>query len=99
MLQSHLGHLILFRYTFHLRPIQCESSKPKTQVSCQDTIRHFYFDNESMLYNEGGWTLVTRRRPHKKQESHPYPKEQHKQNIRRYSKLKKTQKKTKDCIS
>ena len=33
--------------------IQCESSKPKTQVSCQDTIRHFYFDNESMLYNEG----------------------------------------------
>ena len=29
--------------------IQCESTKPKqTQVSCHDTIRHFYFDNESM---------------------------------------------------
>lgn len=40
--------------------IQCESPKPKqTQVSCQDTIRHFYFDNESMSYNEEGWTLVT----------------------------------------
>ena len=68
--------------------IQCESPKPKqTQVSCQDTIRHFYFDNESMSYNEEGWTLVTRRRSHKKQESHPYPnlprKEQHMQNIHR----------------
>ena len=40
--------------------IQCESPKPKqTQVSCQDTIRHFYFDNESMSYNKEGWTLVT----------------------------------------
>ena len=29
--------------------IQCKSPKPKqTQVSCHDTIRHFYFDNESM---------------------------------------------------
>ena len=77
--------------------IQCESSKPKqTQVSCQDTIRHFYFDNESMLYNEGGWTLVTRRRPHKKQESHSYPnlprKEQRKQNIHRYAKKKEEKK-------
>ena len=35
--------------------IQCKSPKPKqTQVSCQDTLLHFYFDNESMLYNEGG---------------------------------------------
>ena len=73
--------------------IQCESPKPKqTQVSCQDTICHFYFDNESMSYNEEGWTLVTRRRPHKKQESHPYPnlprKEQRKQNIHRYAKKK-----------
>ena len=33
--------------------IQCESSKPKqTQVSCQDTLLHFYFDNESMLYKK-----------------------------------------------
>ena len=48
--------------------IQCESSKPKqTQVSFQDTIRHFYFDNESMSCNEEGWTLVTRRKHHKKQ--------------------------------
>ena len=60
------------------------------QVSCQDTIRHFYFDNESMSYNKEGWTLVTWRRPHKKQESHSYPnlprKEQRKQNIHRYAK-------------
>ena len=69
--------------------IQCESPKPKqTQVSCQNSFLHFYFDNESMSYNEEGWTWVTRRIPHKKQESHPYPKEQHKQNIRRYSKKK-----------
>ena len=48
-----------------------------------------------MSYNKEGLILVTRRRPHKKQESHPYPKEQHKQNIRRYpkKKKKKTQKK------
>ena len=40
--------------------IQCESPKPKqTQVSCQNTLLHFYFDNESMSYNEEGWTLVT----------------------------------------
>ena len=33
--------------------IQCESLKPKqTQVSCQDTLLHFYFDNESMLYKK-----------------------------------------------
>ena len=33
--------------------IQCESPKPKqTQVSCQDTLLHFYFDNESMLYKK-----------------------------------------------
>ena len=31
---------------------------------------------------------MTRRRPHKKQESHLYPKEQHKQNIHRYLKKK-----------
>ena len=72
--------------------IQCESPKPKqTQVSSQNTLLHFYFDNESMSYNKEGLILVTRRRPHKKQESHPYPKEQHKQNIRRY--LKKKEKK------
>ena len=45
-----------------------------------------------MLYNEGGWTLMTRRRPCKKQESHPYPnlprQEQHKQNIHRHAKKK-----------
>ena len=53
--------------------IQCKSLKLKqTQVSCQDTLLHFYFDNESMSYNKGGWTLVTRRKPYKKQESHPY---------------------------
>ena len=40
--------------------IQCKSPKPKqTQVSCQDTLLHFYFDNESMSFNEGGWTLAT----------------------------------------
>ena len=40
--------------------IQCESPKPKqTQVSCQNTFLHFYFDNESMSYNEESWTLVT----------------------------------------
>ena len=40
--------------------IQCESLKPKqTQVSCHDTILHFYFDNESMSYNRECWTLVT----------------------------------------
>ena len=44
--------------------IQCKSPKPKqTQVSCQDTLLHFYFDNESMSYNKRGWTLVTQRRP------------------------------------
>ena len=69
--------------------IQCKSLKPKqTQVSCQDILLYFYFDNESMSYNEEGWTLATWRRPHKKQKSHPYPKEQHKQNIRRYPKKK-----------
>ena len=45
-----------------------------------------------MSYEEKGWTLVTRRRPHKKQESHFYPnlprKEQRKQNIHRYAKKK-----------
>ena len=79
--------------------IQCKSPKPKkTQVSCQDTLLHFYFDNESMLYNEGSWTLVTQRRPCKKQESHPYPnlprKEQCEQNIHRHAK-KKEEKKSK----
>ena len=49
---------------------------------------HFCSNNESISYSEEDWTLVTRRRPHKKQESHPYPKEQHKQNIHRYSKKK-----------
>ena len=40
--------------------IQCKSLKPKeTQVSCQNTLFHFYFDNESMSYNERGWTLAT----------------------------------------
>ena len=35
--------------------IQCESPKPKqTQVSCQNTLLHFYCDNESMSYNEEG---------------------------------------------
>ena len=47
--------------------IQCESLKPKqTQVSCQDSLLHLCSDNKSMLYDEEGWTLVTRRRPHKK---------------------------------
>ena len=40
--------------------IQCKSLKPKqTQVSCQDNLLHFYFNNESMSYNERGWTSVT----------------------------------------
>ena len=35
--------------------IQCESPKPKqTQMSSRNTLLHFYFDNESMLYNEEG---------------------------------------------
>ena len=57
-----------------------------------------------MSYNEEGWTWVTQRMPHKKQESHSYPNlprnEQHKQNIRRYPKKKeeKKPKKKKDCI-
>ena len=49
-----------------------------------------------MLYNEEGWTLVTQRRPHKKQESHPYlnlpRKEWHKQNIHRPAKKKEEKK-------
>ena len=49
-----------------------------------------------MSYDEKGWTLVTRRRPHKKQESHSYPnlprKEQCKQNIHRYAKKKEEKK-------
>ena len=66
--------------------IQYESLKPKqTQVSCQDSLLHLCSDNKSMSYDEKGWTLVTQRRPHKKQESQPYPnlprKEQRKQNI------------------
>ena len=37
--------------------IQCELPKSKqTQVSCQDTILHFCFDNKSMSYSEKGWT-------------------------------------------
>ena len=77
--------------------IQYESPKSKqTQVSCQDTILHFFFDNESMSYSEEGWTLVIRRKPPKKKESHPYPNlprnEQHKQNIRRYPKKKEEKK-------
>ena len=37
--------------------IQCELPKSKqTQVSRQDTIRHFCFDNESMSYSEKCWT-------------------------------------------
>ena len=100
MLQSHLGPSIMFYYMFHLRhwgafagTIQCESLKLKqTQVSCQDANLHLCFDNKSMSYNEESWTLMTRRRPHKKQESHPYPKEQHKQNNRRYLKKKEEKK-------
>ena len=73
--------------------IQCESLKPKqTQVSCQDILLHLCSDNKSMLYDEKGWTMVTQRRPHKKQESHPYPnlprKKQRKQNIHQYAKKK-----------
>ena len=49
-----------------------------------------------MSYNEECWTLVTRRRPHKKQESHPYlnlpRKEQRKQIIHRYVKKKEEKK-------
>ena len=45
-----------------------------------------------MSYNKEGWTLLTRRKAHKKQESHPYPKETHKQNIRRYLKKKEEKK-------
>ena len=52
-----------------------------------------------MSYNKEGWTLVTQRKPHKKQESHPYPKEQRKQNILRYLKKKEEKKpKTKQEI-
>ena len=108
MLQSHLGPSIMFYYMFHLRhwgafagTIQCESLKLKqTQVSCQDANLHLCFDNKSMSYNEESWTLMTRRRPHKKQESHPYPNlprnEQHKQNIRRYPKKKEEKKNLKE---
>ena len=50
--------------------IQCESLKLKqTEVSCQDNLFHLCSDNKSMSYDEKSWTLVTRRRPHKKQES------------------------------
>ena len=49
-----------------------------------------------MSYNEGGWTLVTRKRHCKKQNSHPYPnlpgKEQHKQNIHQHTKKKEEKK-------
>ena len=77
--------------------IQCELPKSKqTQMSHEDTIIHFCFDNESMSYNKECWTLVTWRRPHKKQESHSclnLPRnEQHKQNIRLYLKKKEEKK-------
>ena len=53
--------------------IQCKSLKPKqTQVSCQDSFLRLYSNNKSMPYDEEGWTLVTRIRPHKKQVSHSY---------------------------
>ena len=72
-------------------PMRVTKTKANTSV-CQNSFLHFYFDNESMSYNEEGWTLVTRRIPHKKQESHPYLKEEHKQNIRRYLKKKENNK-------
>ena len=54
--------------------IQCKSIKPKqTQVSSQDSLFRLCFDNKSLSYDEEGWTLVTRRRPRKKQVSHSYP--------------------------
>ena len=53
--------------------IQCKSLKPKqTQVSCQDSFLRLCSNNKSMPYDEDGWTLVTRLRPHKKQVSHSY---------------------------
>ena len=71
--------------------------EPKqTQVSCQDSLLHLFYDNKSMSYDEKSWTLVTWRRPHKKQESHSYPnlprKEQSKQNIYWYAKKKEEKK-------
>ena len=49
-----------------------------------------------MSYSKEGWTLVIRRRPHKKQEYHPYPNfprnEKYKQNICRYMKKKEEKK-------
>ena len=49
-----------------------------------------------MSYNKRGWTLVTRRRPCKKQESHPYlnlpKKEQCKKNIHQHAKKKEEKK-------
>ena len=54
--------------------IQCDSMKPKqTQVSCRDGLLCLCSSNESMSYEEEDWTLVTGRRPRKKQMSHPYP--------------------------
>ena len=76
-------------------PMQVTETKANTSVMPR-TIPHFYFDNESMSYNEGGWTLVTQRRPCKKQKSHSYPnlprKEQRKQNIHRHAKKKEEKK-------
>ena len=54
--------------------IQCKSPKPKQmQVSSHNSLLRLCFDNKSMSYYEKGWTLVTRRRPCKKQVSHSYP--------------------------
>ena len=66
-------HVPLMKLGTCTNTIQCESLKPKqTQVSCRNSLFRLYFDNKSMSYDKEGWTLVTQRRPRKKQVSYPY---------------------------
>ena len=73
--------------------IQCESLKPKqTQVLCQDSLLHLCSDNKSMSYDKEDWTLVTRKKPRKKQVLHSYPnlprRRRHEWNTRQHQKKK-----------
>ena len=75
--------------------MQVTETKANTSVMTRH-LSSLLFYKESMSYNEGGWTLVTRRRSCKKQESHPYPNlprnEQCKQNIHQHTKKKEEKK-------
>ena len=100
MLQSHLGSSILFLYMVHPRhwghALVLSNASHRNQSKHKCHVKKPFFTyilimNQCCITKENR-TLMTQRRPYKKQKSHPYPnllrKEQHKQNIHRHAKKK-----------